>query len=477
MQTVQIHRGNSAAQLVGAPAGLIELLRYDLAYQDPEAVPTPDWDGWYRLVTREGLFPAGLVPHTCRLLTKYRVPFVIRDQRQRPEDELPLFTIEHVKKPRDYQLEFARRANQLGTGVIDSAPRSGKTLTCALAFDLNPLPTLWIAPTKGIVRQTVDVLKELLPGVSVIMLTGDGSALTKVRNKRAAYEAKIVVSTAATAVKLPRDFYRTRHRLVIDEFHHAAASTYQEINRLAEDVFYRLGATGTWFRSDENTEILMDAVLSDVIGRMDVSTLIRAGHLVPADVLFVPIEGPRVYSYATDEAYRFAVTFHDTRNAWVAWAARALVAAGRRTIVLVKYIAHGEKLMQLMPEATFVNGEDSDAVEAGIAAFNAGKIPILIGTSVLGEGRDLPAADALVYAKAGRARVTVTQDFFRVLTAAHGKTRGIVVDFADRHSEPMLRHAVQRAKLYAGIPEFGVELLTQDAIQNFHRRVASSPAL
>ncbi len=468
---------NAVSRLTFVPRWLVDAIAFDLSFQDPEANPTPAWDGWWRLMDEHGLFPTGLLPNVVRLARKYGFNVEVKDKREPPVDEVPLMQLAQTfarrgHALRDYQIALAQRALYMGRGVIVSAPRSGKTTIGEYIYDLNPQPTLWIAPTKAIVRQTARVIERDLPGTSCMTLLGGGSMFQKMNDRRKAESAHIVLTTAATAVKLTEQFYRTRRMLIIDEFHHAASRMYQQINLLAKDIYYRFGLTGTHFRSDENTEILMNAVLSDVVGKTDLSMLIARGYIVPARVLFVPIETPRVFAGDHDEAYRFGVMHHETRNAWVVWAARALVAAGRRTIVLVKLKDHGEKLAKLMPESTYVNGDDSDGVERGIAAFNAGKIPILIGTSVLGEGVDLPAADALVYAKGGKAAVQTTQDFYRVLTAIVGKREGIVIDFADRTHPILMRHALARAKLYAAHQDFNVDVLTAGTIQHFAQMVA-----
>jgi superfamily II DNA or RNA helicase len=204
-------------------------------------------------------------------------------------------------------------------------------------------------------------------------------------------------------------------------------------------------------------------VLADVIGRVEVQQLIDLGFLAPVDFVFVPIEEPKLGPCALDTAYRIGVMNHQRRNEWIAWSARALMEMGKRVIVLVKLIEHGEKLVDRIPGARFVRGASGDVtdedVRDAIASFNRGETPCLVGTSVLGEGIDLPAADALVYAKGGSAAVTVTQDVFRVLTASPGKERAIVVDFADRHHDGLLAQSMARGRLYASEDAFSTTVL------------------
>ena len=197
--------------------------------------------------------------------------------------------------------------------------------------------------------------------------------------------------------------------------------------------------------------------------------LIDLGFLAPVDFVFVPVEEPKLGPCALDTAYRIGIVNHERRNQWAAWSAQTLMAMGKRVIVLVKQIDHGERLAGMIPGSLFVRGAGGsgdetvtdEEVQAAIADFNAGNCPCLVGTSVLGEGIDLPAADALVYAKGGSASVTVTQDVFRVLTASPGKERAIVVDFADRHHDGLIAQSANRGRIYAREDAFSVEVLGQ----------------
>lgn len=463
--------GDPASPATQLSAALIEALRYDLSYQASDE-PTPQWDGWYRLLSPAGHFPAGLVPRVQRLLAKYGVPSTLNDLRKRPDDELPLHSASMRFKPRDYQIAFAERALLAGRGVIDACPRSGKTSCGILIYDRNPLPTIWIAPTKGIVKQTLAAIHRLLPAVRALQLTGEGTMFQKTLARGKASEADIVVTTTATALKLPPAFWRSRKILIADEFHHAASPSWQEINMLAAPIYYRFGMTGTHFRSDPASEVMMHSIISDVIGKITAEELVARKLIAPAHVYMIPIEVPRVHSFDLDEQYRFGIQHHEVRNQWIVWAAQQCVAAGRKTIVLVKLKQHGEKLHEMISGSTYVNGDDSAAVERGIQDFNAGKIPCIIGTSVLGEGIDLPAADALIYARGGKASVTVTQDIYRVLTAVEGKREGIVIDFADRHATHLLRHSLARGRLYAANPTFSVTVVDREAVEAFPRLVS-----
>ena len=109
----------------------------------------------------------------------------------------------------------------------------------------------------------------------------------------------------------------------------------------------------------------------------------------------------------------------------------------------------------------FLSTDRPRRVQQGVIdSFLAGQeVKILIGTTILGEGVDLPAADALVYARAEKAEVSLTQAVYRVGTADGAKKAAIVVDFADRHHKHLLEHSLERLRLFYREPTFTLTIL------------------
>ena len=93
------------------------------------------------------------------------------------------------------------------------------------------------------------------------------------------------------------------------------------------------------------------------------------------------------------------------------------------------------------------------------AFLGSDEVRVLIGTSLLGEGVDLPEADALVYARGEKAKVSLAQSAYRVNTKCEGKRDAVIVDFADRHNAKLLRHSLERIEIYHREPTFSVEVI------------------
>ena len=80
--------------------------------------------------------------------------------------------------------------------------------------------------------------------------------------------------------------------------------------------------------------------------------------------------------------------------------------------------------------------------------FREGRITTLIGTSVLGEGVDLPCAETLILASGGKAESQVIQNVGRVLRNFKGKLDALIIDFDDRDEGTLEDHSDIRFSYY-----------------------------
>lgn len=452
---MQVWRGNAFSEIHGAPYSFIAAIRRQLAIP---LAPTNDaaerraretrfgevftHEGipWGSLVRIDNRVPAGLTPYVLALARHHGVPCDYRDIRVRPEDMIPWWSLRAPWRP--YQDEVHKRIIEYAAGVIDAPPRSGKTLMAARAIDTFAHNTIYVAPSVQIVRQTYEVFCKVWGEDFVARL--DGEATPKQRD----VEKPIVVATAASAVRQDAEWWKTRRVLVIDEFHHAAAETYHRINELAVEAYYRLMFTGTHFRT-AGDDLAMAAVCSQVLRKIEISELVNGGFIAPPRIVFAKTGhlGDNVPPGTPwEDAYNEGIVRHMGRNTRVAQIANAIGNQnGIPTIVLVKRREHADLLGEMIPESVVVKGGEGALTSAAVKRFADGQGYVLIGTSVIGEGVDLPRASALVYAAGGDASVQMMQSYFRPLTAREGKSVGLIYDFDDMHgTDTLKRHAAQR---------------------------------
>jgi superfamily II DNA or RNA helicase len=415
------------------------------------------WDGWVRFlhITKMNSWVlTGLINYVIYILKYHKIIFEIEDNRSRPLDNLP----EMVNIPlRDYQREAANKATLAGRGVLDMPPRSGKTrIACEIQRKLNR-DTLWIAPTKGILKQTKGVLDYYFWDRYSCVFTGTPN--------KELYKTKVLLCTPNTAYKLKDDFFKSRDCIIVDEFHHSASSMYNQIFKMCDHIYYRFGMTGTFFRSG-NDIMGLHAHLSNTIYKIDSKFLMDNGFIVPTYVSFIPIfDKLRVKqgSFHTSHG-KYGIAEHSQRNQLIIYSVMSLYNTGRSVLVLINTKKQGLLLLDLLKnyniESEYVDGNTpSPIVKSALDRFIRKDIRILIGTSVLGEGIDIPTADSLVYAVGQKAEVSLVQNAYRIGTAVDGKTHSILIDFSDRHHKRLLEHSLERARIYYKESTFKVSVL------------------
>ena len=465
------------------PTQTAELLA--MGFQAPDSADGRGWDGWVRLMRWPSFgvpsVPTGLLYILERVCRKFGVQWRVNDRRVRPVDNVPELGVNIPL--RDYQEIAVQAALRAGRGVWDMPPRSGKTRAGVALVSRLALRTLWVVPTDRIAKQTLKTFDVAFgPGYARHQVGADGSEALR--------DARVVVCTAATSVLLDPGFYLSREVLIVDEWHHAAAKTYHDLSVACEHVYYRFGMTGTNYRSGQDL-LSLHAVLSQTICKISSAELVRRGVLVPTDVLFLPVRGRVVDAGGNFQVGlgRAGLYENEERNGLVVEAADLLAKQGRTVLVLVGTKAQGKLIVQqLLPRfaprpspGAFGQVEyvDSDGtkprVDAVLDAFATGVGPrVLVGTSLVGEGVDVPVADAMVLACGGKARVTLTQSGLRVATAVPGKARSVLVDFADKGHRKLLEHSMERVAVFCAEPVFQVHMAPR-GLQDLHAWSAAYP--
>jgi len=310
----------------------------------------------------------------------------------------------------------------------------------ARTIDAYAVPTLFLAPSVQIVAQTFRTFRKIWGDDLVARIDGDASPSERDPSKQ------IVVATIASALTLPPEWWATRQMLVVDEFHHAASDSYHRANQLAVNAYYRYGWTGTHFRTGDD-RLAMEAVCSTVIARLPVGYLVAGGWLARPRVVFASVEAKPSGGHNYQEAYEAGIVECRERNDLVVFIATQLGEQGIPTIVLTRRRAHADALGARIPNAVTVKGGEGALTSRAVSDFLAGRHGCIVGTTVIGEGVDVPRAAALIYAAGGSDGVGMMQSYFRPLTAHEGKAVGRIYDFVDSHHGMLRRHTTHRIEM------------------------------
>lgn len=418
MMTLRL--GNSMSQITGLTVGefkqLRDLMSYDIGSQ--AAYFSGSRHNTKRsLLSKRGEFPTGLEYIFWDWIASTGGKVEIKDLRVKPKPLEGVFNLSLPHTPHLEQIEASLAAMRSSRGIISAPTGSGKGLIIALIIHALKAPVLVVVPTLELKRQLGSFLKECFgPETPIVVQNVD------------ALDPKVELAHIGA--------------VIIDEFHHAAAKTYRELNKKAwKNVYYRIGLTATPFRSDDSERLLLESILAEVIYEIPYAKAVDKGYIVPIEAYVYSL--PKTQMKGNDKdwhaVYSELIVNNKLRNNKISEILIVLTDSGISTLCLVKEIRHGEVLSALSG-APFANGQDGKSQEL-IRQFNAGEIGTLIGTSgVLGEGVDTKAAEYVILASSGKSKTQFMQNVGRVMRRFGGKESGKVILFRDPSHKYLTRH-------------------------------------
>lgn len=384
-----------------------------------------------------GIFPTGLLPRALKILEENRFDVKLEDKRKKPELKKHKFVLkESLPALRYYQKTAARQLQENGRGIVVMPTGTGKTVTIGkMIWDLG-VTTLIVTPSKRITVMMHKTMERYF---------GKGK-VAKLNTKSGRLEKPINIVNIQALVKMDPSVFADLSAVFIDEFHHSAADTYREVNlNHLKNCYFRIGLTATNFRND-GADIALESVLSNVLYEYSIEQAIKDKVIMAPDFDIVPFKHQEYNNW--QEAYKQGIVENEARNQLIADAVKHY--EGRHILILVKEVSHGENLKKLIPNSEFIHGEEKDVIQDRLMEdYVEGKYKVLIGTSVIGEGVDLPIADTLIMAGGGKARSQIMQNIGRVLRLHPKKKDALVVDFTDEGCDWLESHSIQRDQVYA----------------------------
>lgn len=255
---------------------------------------------------------------------------------------------------------------------------------------------------------------------------------------------------------LARRVKRLKHPalFVVDEAHHSNAAQWAEVIRALKASGSRcIGLTATPERLDgkglgEHFDVMIEGPT--------VAWLIENGFLSPFRVFApssVSTEGihTRMGDYVKDELQALMDKPSITGNAVVNY---LKYASGKKAICFCVSIVHSKHVVEQFVAngiaASHIDGTmESKERDKIVADFAAGKIMVLSNVEILGEGFDVPSAEAAILLRPTQSVSLALQQMGRVLRPSPGKEYAVILD----HAGNCLRHGLpddERAWSLAG---------------------------
>lgn len=262
--------------------------------------------------------------------------------------------------------------------------------------------------------------------------------------------------------------------VIVEEAHEVSSDGFYTVMAACRNAHYRMALTGTPFmKDDEEANMRLLASCGPVAVRITEKMLIDRGIL--AKPYFKYVELPEVHkpkalyrSTPWQKAYEVGITGNEYRNKMIVAEAMRARRYGLNTMVLVQHKAHGELLRKMMTEraglrAEFIYGEDNQKQRKRmLQALGSGELDVLIGSTILDVGVDVPSVGMIILAGGGKAEVATRQRIGRGLREKKaGPNVAFIVDFADSSNNHLQGHYLQRRGIVKGTPGF-VENIVPD---------------
>lgn len=261
--------------------------------------------------------------------------------------------------------------------------------------------------------------------------------------------------------------------VIVEEAHEVSSDGFYTVMAACRNAHYRMALTGTPFmKDDEEANMRLLASCGPVAVKITEKMLIDRGILAKPYFKYVELpeaRKPKALYRSTpwQKAYEVGITGNEYRNKCAVAEALRARRYGLNTMVLVQHKAHGELLRNMMTaaglRAEFIYGEDNQKErKRQLRALGTGEIDVLIGSTILDVGVDVPSVGMIILAGGGKAEVATRQRIGRGLREKKfGPNVAFIVDFADDHNNHLKGHYLQRRGIVKATPGF-VENIVAD---------------
>lgn len=264
-------------------------------------------------------------------------------------------------------------------------------------------------------------------------------------------------------------FLETIDLLILEEAHETGSDSYYKVCSACKNALYRLALTGTAFqKSNDEDNMRLMAVAGPIGIIVSEKMLIERGIL--ATPKFIPLSAPKPEKlYKTtpySKAYSFGIVEHYERNKMAVQYATHLAAYGLTSMCLVQHKAHGQAMERLLTDAglrcSFILGENNQTQrKRELQRLGTGEIDVLIGTTILDVGVDVPSVGGIFLLGGGKDEVSHRQRIGRGLRAKKsGPNICFVFDFVDKDNKHLAEHAAIRFRIIQNTPGFAENMVS-----------------
>tara|TARA_B100001094_G_scaffold131968_1_gene127758 strand:- start:4769 stop:6289 length:1521 start_codon:yes stop_codon:yes gene_type:complete len=446
------------------------------------------WDGKVRLLQKSGKFPIGLLSVVKEFLDKNNLEYTVTDNRPNLRYGKPVSQINKDFEPRDYQSRAVKAALKKGSGIIKVATGGGKSFIISSIVAKYNIPTIVYVIGIELLHQMKQTIESAY-GIECGIVGGGECDVSKqvtimtIWSAASAFNKKVKITdndttldskkhTNALNKAMVRKRVQEAQLFIFDECQYAASETLQFLHRASVSAKHRFLFSGTPWR-DTGDDILIEAVSGPKIVDVSATFLIKNGYLVRPKIYFLDVPVMRGVGKNYHDVYKNYIVENDDRNDLILKSAKKLVKEGKKVLILVVRVGHGNVLMDKLSDefrVKFLDGAKSSKNRMdSIQEMKDGELDILIASKIFDQGVDIPELDALILAGSGKSSGRALQRIGRVIRRSKGKAEAIVVEFFD-NCKYLRDHSDARIKVYKSEPGFEIKIQKNKAIKSYPKR-------
>jgi len=495
-----VKRGILKCELTNVDSYLKSALKNELSYEDQNQIIARAvakkrfgyiprrlaWPGITYLINEKDQFDSGLLKRVTNLFEARGESYTFLPEKEMPKAN-PLSLQESLDLWK-HQQEAVEAIKKNITGIIRIGTGGGKTkLSIVACSEIGQFPFLFVVNRITLLDQTHDEYVKYF-GESIgyigngrvevqrINIATIGTLCSMLKIKLSSLDDDEELNYTVEQIKAAKELLKACRYVIIDECHHAAATTYKTLLGALPCAYYRIGLSATPFRTD-GADILLTAAFGEIIYDKSASELIKEGILAKPKIYMVQYKDlalTKKYpkkkkpdeptpNYA--KVYKECAVENTYFNTIVAKCAIVNAKLNRLTLISVKQVKHGEAIFKIMKEigsdipSQFLHGKNKAALDETKVRqdFADGKIQILIST-LFDEGVDIPKIDTIVDAGGGRSPIKALQLVGRSIRKYQGKTKAFIYMFIQPYAH-LYKHSVARYEILQTEEEFDIKVM------------------
>jgi superfamily II DNA or RNA helicase len=254
--------------------------------------------------------------------------------------------------------------------------------------------------------------------------------------------------------------------VIVEEAHEVSSDQFWRVMSACKNAAYRMALTATPFmKDDEEANMRLLGSCGPVALQVSEKLLIDRGILARPYFKFLSLDPSKrpakLYrSSPWQRAYELGIVENQHRNDLIVQELVRGKSYGLNGMCLVQRKDHGfilnDKMRAAGLRSTFIFGDSNQAArDHALGALGRGEYDVLIGSTILDVGVDVPSVGMIAMAGGGKAEVAVRQRIGRGLREKKkGPNAAFIIDVDDDFNTHLRGHAVQRQGIITSTPGF-----------------------